>query len=58
MEFEVINGELHVGSIDITYLSTASVFLVGDIRTITLYGAFETPPEKVIVGVTVLPFVE
>ncbi|WP_282935844.1 spore gernimation protein GerPD [Paenibacillus sp. RC67] len=57
MEFNVINGEINVNKIDITYLSTSSVFFVGDIRTVTLYGAFESPPEKVIVGVTI-PFIE
>ncbi|WP_156043480.1 spore gernimation protein GerPD [Paenibacillus sp. UNC451MF] len=57
MEFNVINGEINVNKIDITYLSTSSVFFVGDIRSITLLGAFESPPEKVIVGVTI-PFIE
>lgn len=57
MEFNVINGEINVNSLDITYLSTASTLFVGDIKTVILYGAFESPPEKVIVGVTI-PFIE
>jgi spore germination protein PD len=57
MEFTVINGEIIVDRIDISYLSTSSTFMVGDIRTISLTSAFDTPPEKVIIGVT-LPFIE
>jgi spore germination protein PD len=57
MEFNVINGAIQVDHIDITYVSTSSTFLVGDIDSVALVSAFETPPEKVIVGVT-LPFVE
>jgi spore germination protein PD len=57
LEFTVINRELLVDHIDITYISTSSTLLIGDIRSIALTSAFETPPEKVIVGVT-LPFIE
>lgn len=57
MDFNVINGDLIIGKIDITYLSTSSTFLVGDIRAVSLFSAYDTPPEKVIVGVTI-PFIE
>jgi len=57
MDFNVINGDLVIGKIDITYLSTSSTFLVGDIRAVSLLSAYDTPPEKMIVGVTI-PFIE
>lgn len=52
MDFDVINGEIKVCRIDITFLSTSSTLMVGDIDTVVLVSAFETPPEEVIVGVT------
>lgn len=57
MEYHVINGGLTVSTIKMFYVSTSSVFIVGDCKTITLSNAFEGPPEAVIVGVTlpVLP---
>ncbi|MFH5185102.1 spore gernimation protein GerPD [Paenibacillus sp. TAB 01] len=57
MDFNVINGDLVIGKMDITYLSTSSTFLVGDIRAVSLLSAYDTPPEKMIVGVTI-PFIE
>lgn len=57
MDFTVVNEGIVVGKLDITYLSTSSTLLIGDIRTVALTSAFETPPEKVIVGIT-LPFIE
>ncbi|NOU97362.1 spore gernimation protein GerPD [Paenibacillus sp. LMG 31456] len=56
MEFTVINGGVVVDYIEISYLSSSSTFMVGDIRSISLISAFDTPPEKVIIGVTI-PFV-
>ncbi|MCS7464410.1 spore gernimation protein GerPD [Paenibacillus doosanensis] len=53
MEFTVINGELVVDYADVTYVSTSSTFMIGDIRSIALSSAFDTPPEKVIIGVTI-----
>ncbi|UVI33291.1 spore gernimation protein GerPD [Paenibacillus spongiae] len=53
MEYTVINGELEVDCVKMTFLSTASTFMVGDIETISLFSAFEGPPEKLIVGVTI-----
>jgi spore germination protein PD len=52
MDFSVINGELSVCEINVTYLSTAATLMIGDIRSVALYSAFEGPPENVIVGVT------
>ncbi|OXM86997.1 spore gernimation protein GerPD [Paenibacillus rigui] len=57
MEFNVINGGIEVGKIDITYLSTSSTFMIGDICSVSLMSAYETPPENMIVGVTI-PFIE
>lgn len=57
MEYNVINGEISVCFFDISYVSESSVFMVGDTQEIHLANAFETPPEKVIVGVT-LPIIE
>ncbi|MCR8635366.1 MULTISPECIES: spore gernimation protein GerPD [Paenibacillus] len=56
MEFTVINGGVVVDYIEISYISISSTFMVGDICSISLISAFDTPPEKVIIGVTV-PFV-
>lgn len=56
MKYMVINGSLSIENIEITYLSTSSVFLVGELEHAALTCAFETPPEEVIVGVT-LPLI-
>ncbi|HUC92229.1 MAG TPA: spore gernimation protein GerPD [Paenibacillus sp.] len=53
MEYNVINGEISVSSIDIFSLGGSSSFMVGDIKTISLSSAYETPPENLIVGVTI-----
>lgn len=53
MEYNVINGELEVALLKVTYVSTSSTVMVGDIKTVSLYSAFEGPPEKLIVGVTI-----
>lgn len=53
MNFTVVNRNISVGYIDITGVSTSSVFLVGDTECITLSSAFDTPPESLIIG----PFV-
>lgn len=57
MKYMVINGPLSVEKVEITYLSTSSIFLVGELTHVALTSAFDTPPEKVIVGVS-LPLVE
>lgn len=53
MNFTVINRNISVGNIDITGVSSSSVFLVGDTDSICLSSIFDTPPESLIIG----PFV-
>jgi len=57
MNFTVINGDISVKKVAITYLSSGSTFFVGDIERVALSSAFDTPPEETIIGVTV-PFIE
>ncbi|MBO8171740.1 MAG: spore gernimation protein GerPD [Bacillaceae bacterium] len=53
MTYTVINEELKVEDASITFITTSSVFFVGDIKTISLATAFDSPPEEEIVGVTI-----
>ncbi len=53
IDYTVIYRELCVGDIKITGVSTSSVFLIGDVNTISMASAFDTPPESLIIG----PFV-
>ncbi|SEU03842.1 spore germination protein PD [Salinibacillus kushneri] len=55
MNFTVHNWGLNVGHIQITGVSSSSVFLVGDNETIKLSSMFDTPPESYIVG-SIIPF--
>lgn len=50
MNFTVVNKDIHVGHIDIVGVSTSSVFIVGDVKTISLASAFDTPAESLIIG--------
>ncbi|WP_077623094.1 spore gernimation protein GerPD [Sediminibacillus massiliensis] len=50
MKFEVHNYGIQIGDIEVTGVTTSSVFLVGDNEEITLYSFFDTPPESLIVG--------
>ncbi|WP_077617223.1 spore gernimation protein GerPD [Bacillus sinesaloumensis] len=50
MNFTVVNKDIQVGHIDIASVSTSSVFIVGDAKTISLASAFDTPPESLIIG--------
>lgn len=50
MNFTVVNKEIHVGYIDIVGVSTSSVFIIGDAKTISMASAFDTPPESLIIG--------
>ncbi|WP_449539400.1 spore gernimation protein GerPD [Ferdinandcohnia sp. Marseille-Q9671] len=50
MNFTVVNKEIHVGNIEIVGVSTSSVFIVGDAKTISMASAFDTPPESLIIG--------
>ncbi|QYR23946.1 spore gernimation protein GerPD [Paenibacillus sp. sptzw28] len=53
MEYTVINCELSVVNIKMSFVSTASTFIVGDVKTVSLSNVFEGPPEKLIIGVTI-----
>lgn len=53
MNYTVVNRNLSVGHVDITGISTSSVFLIGDTDTISMSSIFDTPPESLIIG----PFV-
>lgn len=53
MNFTVVNRELSVGNIHVVGVSTSSIFLIGDTKTISLSSAFDTPAESLIIG----PFV-
>lgn len=55
MEFNVINHQLCVGDIKIIGIASSALFLIGDVQTIQLSSAFDTPPESVIIG-PVVPF--
>lgn len=50
MNFEVHNWALHVGNVDITAITSSSVFLVGDNESIQLQSYYDTPPDSYIVG--------
>jgi spore germination protein PD len=50
MNFTVVNRCLEVGAVNITGVSSSSVFLIGDTNTITLSSTFDTPPESLIIG--------
>lgn len=53
MNFEVYNRELHVETIRILGVSSASLVMIGDTQTIQLASTFDTPAESLIIG----PFV-
>ncbi|KMY49050.1 spore gernimation protein GerPD [Peribacillus loiseleuriae] len=55
MEFNITNGELCVGQIEVRIVASSSVFQIGDVQTIQLSSAFDTPPEALIVGTSFLP---
>ncbi|MFC7060831.1 spore gernimation protein GerPD [Halobacillus seohaensis] len=50
MNFTVHNYGLHIGNIQVTSVTTSSVFLIGDNKTIRLRSFFDTPPESLIIG--------
>lgn len=53
MNYTVINGDIIVKNIKIFEISQSSTLLVGDTNTVSLSSMFDTPPEELIVGVTV-----
>lgn len=50
MNFSVENKEVCVGSVQITGVTSSSLFLIGDSQCITLSSIFDTPPESLIIG--------
>ncbi|MFF2455861.1 MULTISPECIES: spore gernimation protein GerPD [Peribacillus] len=55
MEFNVINHQLCVGEIKVIGVASSALFLIGDVQTVQLSSAFDTPPESLIIG-PVVPF--
>ncbi|MFD0048809.1 spore gernimation protein GerPD [Actinomycetes bacterium NPDC127524] len=53
MEFNVTNHEICVGEIKVTGVAASSLLHIGDVQTVQLSSAFDTPPESLIIG----PFV-
>ncbi|MFD1017797.1 spore gernimation protein GerPD [Thalassobacillus hwangdonensis] len=57
MSFIVHNWGLHVGNIEVTGVTSSSVFLIGDNEQIRLNSYFDTPAESLIIG-TYVPLSE
>lgn len=55
MRYQVINHEMSVGDIKLFAVSISSLFLIGDAGHITLASAFDTPPEALVVGTSLVP---
>ncbi|MET1177595.1 spore gernimation protein GerPD [Peribacillus simplex] len=55
MEFNVTNHQLCVGEIKVIGVASSALFLIGDVQTVQLSSAFDTPPESLIIG-PVVPF--
>ncbi|MDL4842868.1 spore gernimation protein GerPD [Aquibacillus rhizosphaerae] len=55
MNYEVHNWDLHVGNVEITGVSSSSVFLIGDNESISLTSMYDTPPDSYIVGGSLVP---
>jgi spore germination protein PD len=48
MEFNVVNHQLSVGDIKIIGVSSSSLFVIGDVQTVQLSSAFDTPPTSLL----------
>lgn len=55
MNYEVTNGEVCIGTLNLYSLSTAATAMIGDTKRVCLFTLFEGPPEALIVGVTLAP---
>lgn len=53
MRYTVINGDITIKNLKISAIATASSLQIGDTKCIRLSSIFESPPESLIVGVTV-----
>ncbi|WP_101843445.1 spore gernimation protein GerPD [Halobacillus sp. Marseille-P3879] len=58
MKFTVHNHEFNIGNVHVTSVTTSSLFLIGDNRTIRLRSYFDTPPESLIIGPYATPVEE
>jgi spore germination protein PD len=56
VNFHVTNHELYVGEIYIVGVGLSSVMLIGDVDCISLGSAFDTPPESLVLGTSLVPF--
>lgn len=54
MNLQVENRSLCVGDIKVVGVASASVLLVGDTQSISLSSVFDTPPESLIIGSTMI----
>ncbi|WP_163101659.1 spore gernimation protein GerPD [Peribacillus alkalitolerans] len=50
MELHVTNENLCVGNIQVSGVASSALFLIGDVNTVQLSSAFDTPPESMIIG--------
>ncbi|WP_137791540.1 spore gernimation protein GerPD [Bacillus sp. E(2018)] len=55
VKFCVTNHELFVGEIHIIGVGLSSVVLIGDTDCISLGSAFDTPPESLVLGTSLVP---
>jgi spore germination protein PD len=55
MNFHVTNHELYVGRIKIVGVSLSSLVLIGDTDCISLGSVFDTPPESLVLGTSLVP---
>ena len=55
MKFCVTNHELFVCEIHIIGVSLSSVVLIGDSDCISLGSAYDTPPESLVIGPSLVP---
>ncbi|MCK6255700.1 spore gernimation protein GerPD [Fictibacillus sp. KIGAM418] len=55
MRFQVINHELTVDYLRMVGVSSSSLVLVGDAGHIMLASMFDTPPESIVVGTSLVP---
>ncbi len=54
MNLQVENRSLCVGDIKVVGVASASVLLIGDTQSISLSSVFDTPPESLIIGPTMI----
>ncbi|MDF2814114.1 MAG: gerPD [Paenibacillus sp.] len=50
MNMQVVNKGVQIGNIQVTGVSSSSIFLIGDTELVTLSSIFDTPPESLLIG--------